>query len=132
MFICVCYVCDCVAKWLKHLTVNTKIIGSSPTSCHWREKKKEKKKKKEATSLFLHLAHPGPSKIGNLALAGEGQDHCLLIPAPPLRCSWDFGWRGIVSAPASAWPSFRSLSSPRSMFPEVAFQPYLVWGSIFH
>ena len=33
------FVCDCVAKWLKHLTVNRKITGSSPTSYHGRKKK---------------------------------------------------------------------------------------------
>ena len=36
--ICTC-VCDYVAKWLKHLTVNRKITGSSPTSYHRRKKK---------------------------------------------------------------------------------------------
>ena len=34
-----CVVCDCVAKWLKHLNVNRKITGSSPTSYHGRKKK---------------------------------------------------------------------------------------------
>ena len=45
---------DCEAKWLKHLTVNRKITGSSPTSYHRRKKE---------TSIVLHLApNPGPSK----------------------------------------------------------------------
>ena len=38
-------------------------------------------------------------------------------------------WRGIVSAPASAWPSFRSLSSARPRVPEVAHRgPSLNWS----
>ena len=51
-----CVVCDCVAKWLKHLNVNRKITGSSLTSYHRRKKK---------TSFFLDLApsNPGLSKI---------------------------------------------------------------------
>ena len=35
--VCVCVCGDCVAKWLKHLTVNRKITGSSPTSYHRRK-----------------------------------------------------------------------------------------------
>ena len=41
VFVCVCVcvrvrvcVVDCVAKWLKHLTVNQNIPGSIPTSYH--------------------------------------------------------------------------------------------------
>ena len=112
--VCVC-VSDCVAKWLKHLTVNRKITGSSPTSYHRRKKKKK--------SFFLHLApNPGPSKIVNwgpglgwgrtrpLAVPNSSEVHVgLRVPTPQ--------WRGIVSAPASAWPGSRSLSSARPSVP---------------
>ena len=93
--VCVC-VSDCVAKWLKHLTVNRKITGSSPTSYHWRK-------------IFLHLApNPGPSKIVNWGPGlGRGRARPLAVPnstevqvrlwVPTPQC------RGIVSAPASVW-----------------------------
>ena len=120
-------VCDCVAKWLNHLTVNRKITGSSPTSYYRREKK---------TSFFLHLApNPGPSKIVNRGPSlGWGRTRPLVVPnssevhvglrVPTPQC------RGIVSAPASAWPGSRSLSLALGpVFPEVVHRgPSLIWS----
>ena len=45
----------------------------------------------------------------------------LRVPTPQ--------WRGIVSAPVSAWPGSRSLSSARPSVPEVAHRgPSLIWS----
>ena len=102
-----------MAKWLKHLTVNRKITGSSPTSYHRRKK----------NSIFLHLApNPGPSKIVNWEPGlGWGRTRPLAVPNSTgvqvgLRVPTP-QWRGIVSAPASAWPGFRNLSSARPRDP---------------
>ena len=66
---------------------------------------------------FLHLApNPGPSKIVNWEPGlGWGRTRPLAMPNSTevqvgLRVPTP-QWRGIVSAPASAWPGFRSLSS---------------------
>ena len=68
--VCVC-ASDCVAKWLKHLTVNQKITGSSPTSYHLRKK-----------SFFLHLApNPGPRQVVNWGPGlGWGRTCPLVVP----------------------------------------------------
>ena len=77
----------------------------------------------EKTNIFLHLApNPGPSKILNwgpglgwgrtrpLAMPNSTEVQVRLpVPTPQ--------WRGIVSAPASAWPGSRSLSSARPSVP---------------
>ena len=83
----------------------------------------EEKKKQRKTFFFLHLApNPGPSKIVNwgpglgwrrtrpLAVPNSTEVHVGLRGSTPQ-------WRGIVSAPASAWPGFRSLSSARPSVP---------------
>ena len=81
----------------------------------------EKKKKK--TSFFLHLApNPGPSKIVNWEPGlGWGRTRPLAVPnSTEVQVGlWvpTPQWRGIVSAPASAWPGFRSLSSARPSVP---------------
>ena len=84
---------DCVAKFLKHLTVNRKITGSSFTSkiVNWEP--------------GLRWGRTRPLAVPNSAEVQVG----LRVVTPQ--------WRGIVSAPSSAWPSFRSLSSARPSVP---------------
>ena len=100
-----------MAKWLKHLTVNRKITGSSPTKYH--------RRKKKGHPLF---SNPGPSKIVNWEPGlGWGRTRPLAVPnSTEVQVGlWvpTPQWRGIVSAPASAWSGFRSLSSARPSVP---------------
>ena len=61
--LCVC-VCDGVVKWLKHLTVNRKITGSSPTSYHWRKKNKNIFLQLRPSVFDLHVQfHPFSGKF---------------------------------------------------------------------
>ena len=64
MRVCVYDLCgDCVTKWLKHLTVNRRITGSSPTGYNQRK-----------------LVSPhGILRNGDLAYTGDGEDHCLCL-----------------------------------------------------
>ena len=78
---------------------------------------------KKKTSFFLHLApNPGPSKIVNWEPGlGWGRTRPLAVPNSTevqvgLRVPTP-QWSGIVSAPASAWPGSRSLSSARPRVP---------------
>ena len=77
----------------------------------------------EKKKIFLHLApNPGPSKIVNWEPSlGCGRTRPLAVPnSTEIQVGLQVPtpqWRGIVSAPASAWPGFRSLSSARPRVP---------------
>ena len=101
---CVCLMCVCLCVWwlkARDCQLNNHRFKSHELT---------------GESFFPNLAfYPGPSKkLNQVPGLGWRSRRPQGIPNI-LRYWWDFGcphhsWRGIVSALAGAWPSFRSLS----------------------